>query len=343
MAAIVAGLLAACTPGVEDYPRELEEAICEWQHACHIYERKSDCRDALAIDSDPRFDYVQRAVEVGRIEYDGDAAADCFAAIRERNCENGDPAEEPACAAALRGRMGRNGPCIDSLECAEGGICGFDPGCSDQCCVGACRVRSGPLALGEACGGSIDCVAEGYCGPDGGGTLVCLPRVAVGADCSLGQQCEDSSVCDGAVCQALKVAEVDERCDGIVSCAEPARCTYEDDGQYCRVPPQLGAPCDPQGIACARFDTTCDEVSKLCVLLPGPGAGCEYQCAAYASCENLTSGGPNTCVRKAAAGEACGFKDDRYTECLGALQCDADQRCALPSVESAPTCTVPEA
>jgi hypothetical protein len=338
---VASGLLAACTPSFDDYPRELEEAICEWQHACHVYEKRRDCVEALAIDSDPRFDYLRTSVAAGRIEYDGDAAADCFDAIRERGCEVREPEEEPSCAAALRGRMGRNGPCMDSAECAEGGVCGFDPGCFEQCCVGACRVRPDPLAIGAPCGGGIACVEGAYCGVDPGGAQVCVPLVAVGGDCSLGQGCAESSVCDGAVCRKLELAQVGERCDGFVECAEPARCTYEGDrGQFCRIAPQLGAPCDPQGIGCARFDTTCDPVSKLCVLLPTPGAGCDYQCAEYAECRNLTSGGPSTCVHKAGAGDACGDAGDVYIDCLGALEC-ADGTCELPTVEPEPLCPVP--
>jgi hypothetical protein len=337
------GLLAACTPDVEDYPRELEQAICEWQHACHVYERRSDCADALAIDSDPSFDYVRSAVAAGRIEYDGEAAASCFDAIRERNCEVREPAEEPSCAAALRGRMGRNGPCMVSAECAEGGVCGFDPSCSEQCCVGACRVQADPLEIGAACGGSLGCVDEGYCGVDPGGAMVCLPRVAVGGDCSLGQSCAEAAVCEGVTCRAVKTVKEGAQCDDyLVNCESPARCVYEGDaGQYCRVAPQLGAPCDPNGIGCARFDTFCDEASKRCVLRPGPGAGCDYECADYASCENLTDGGPSTCVALAGEGEACGHNDKGvYIRCLGVLECEGDQ-CSMPVREPEAVCPVP--
>lgn len=346
MATVVAsGLLAACTPDLGDYPRELEEAICEWQQACHLYERRSDCVDALAIDRDPSFDYIRDAVAAGRIEFDGEAAKDCLDAIRARDCVDTDPQEEPACAAALRGRMGRNGPCMISAECADGGVCGFDPSCGEQCCVGACRVRADPLELGEACGGSIDCAEGGYCGLDPEGGQVCLARVKVGGDCSLGQGCAEGGVCDGAVCREQKVAGEGERCDGFAVCEEGARCVYADEGApRCRRPPQLGAPCDPQGIGCARFDTYCDEASGLCVLLPAPGAGCaDYRCANYATCQNLLVDGPSTCVARAGAGEACGASVGAggYVECLGELQCDGGT-CRLPEVDSGPTCPVPE-
>jgi hypothetical protein len=345
-AVMVGGLLAACTTTMEEYPRDLEEAICEWQHGCHLFERQRDCVAALAIDRDPAFDYLRIAVDAGRIEFDADAAERCFDAIRERGCEERYPDEEPACAAVLRGRMGRNGPCMASAECADDGICGFDPSCSEQCCVGACRVRADPLAIGEPCGGSISCVEEGYC-DFASATPLCVKRVEAGGDCSLGQACDESSGCDGATCRAYKDVEEGERCDGSYTrCVEPARCFYEaDDVERCRIAPQLGAPCDREGPSCARFDTHCDEVSKLCVLLPTPGAGCgDGQCAEYASCENLTGGGSSTCARKAAAGEVCGYieAEERYAECLGDLQCDETARCALPIFEQGELCPVPE-
>lgn len=346
MATVVAsGLLAACTPGLEDYPRELEEAICEWQQGCHLYERRSDCIDALAIDRDVKFDYLVEAVAAGRIEYDREAAADCFDAIRERDCVNTDPGEEPACKAALRGRMGRNGPCMLSAECAEGGVCGFDPSCSEQCCVGACRVRADPLELGEACGGSIECAEGGYCGFDPGGAQVCLARVKVGGDCSIGQTCAEGSDCDGAVCRATTVAKEGERCDGRAICEPSAYCVFEGgETPVCRIPPQLGAPCDPQGIGCARFDTVCDEASRLCVLLPVPGAGCpDYRCANYATCQNLIPDEPPTCVALGTAGSSCGPQGDEggYIDCLGDLEC-IDDTCVLPEVEPGSKCPVPE-
>ena len=60
----VAGLLA-CTPSIEDYGRELEEAICEWQHECHAFERVRDCVAAKVIDQDPQYDYLVRANAAG--------------------------------------------------------------------------------------------------------------------------------------------------------------------------------------------------------------------------------------------------------------------------------------
>lgn len=350
MAALVAsGLLAACgTTSVDEYPQALEEAVCEWQQACHIFERQDDCIDALAIDRDPRFEYLRSAIAAGRIEYDSGAAASCFDAIRERGCEDRYPEEEPACAAVLRGRMGRNGPCMDSAECAGDGVCGFDPNCAEQCCVGACRVRAEPLAVGEPCGGSIPCDDEGFCDFNvaPGTALVCAPRVEVGGDCSLGQGCVATGSCDGSTCRALKVAKVGESCGGDVTCADPALCNYDNDGsRRCLLAPQLGAPCEPNGRVCARFDTRCDEVSGLCTLLGAPGAGCDrVQCAEYAECERLgpSIDGPRTCGHKASAGEPCGsLEDGRYVECLGDLQCE-DGTCALPVSEQSADCPVPE-
>jgi hypothetical protein len=347
-ALMMSGLLAACTTTVDEYPRELEEAICDWQTSCHLFERSDDCIAALTIEHDPRFEYLRTAVDAGRIEFDSDAAARCFDAIRGRGCEDRYPEEEPACAGVLRGRMGRNGPCMDSTECAGDAICGFDPSCSEQCCVGACRVLAAPLALGEPCGGSsTPCVEEGFC-DNSSATPTCVARVKAGGDCSLGQSCDESSSCDGSKCRARKMVKAGERCDEPgVRCTEPAICVYEGgDASHCRIAPQLGAPCDPEGIACARFDTRCDEASKLCTLLPSAGAGCtNFDCAEYATCQSRDGGGgPFTCVHKASAGEPCGYDQasGRDMECLGDLQCDDRRSCALPEFEEIELCPVPK-
>ncbi|MBA3547507.1 MAG: hypothetical protein H0T76_13550 [Nannocystis sp.] len=237
---------------------------------------------------------------------------------------------------------------MDSVECADDGVCGFDPNCAEQCCVGACRVRAKPLAIGAPCGGSIPCDDEGYCDFNvaPGVAPVCAPRVEVGGGCSLGQGCVATGSCDGSTCRALKVAKVGEPCGDNVVCDDPAFCNYDSDGsRRCRLAPQLGAPCLDGGPSCARFDTRCDEVSGLCTLLGAPGAGCDNrQCAEYAECLQVTSSsdGTRACVHKASAGERCGwFEDERYVECLGDLQCE-DEKCALPVIEETAACPVPE-
>ena len=347
--------LLACTPSIEDYPRELEEAVCDWQHDCHAYERRSDCIAARTIDADPAYDYLLRAVAAGNLEYDREAAADCLDAIRGRGCEERDPEPEPVCERVFVGKVGRNAPCMSTAECAGNAVCGFDPTCTEMCCVGHCRVLPEPLAIGAACGGAIDCVPEAFCSFDPmTGNQACAARVKIGGDCSAGQVCVLDARCDGQRCREVPIAQPGEPCgDALVECAEGSDCILDvDRGRpFCVAPLELGAPCDPDGaVRCGRFDTYCDPASRLCTLLPGPGQGCsEGTCLPYATCEGDPSpadgsiGRDPTCVRKAGPGESCGFAgaDQPYVECLGDLQCVADT-CELREPVEGPDCPVPK-
>jgi hypothetical protein len=346
--------LLACTPAIEDYPRELEEAYCAWQHACHQYESVSGCVEANAIERDPEYTYLLAAHLAGNVEYDREAAARCLDAMRERSCEYG---AEPftGCDDVFRGRIGRNGPCMSAAECAGDAVCGFNPNCTDMCCVGACRVLRQPGEIGEPCSFSgAGCVPEAYCAfdPSTGTPTVCTARVEPGGSCSLGETCVEEASCDGDRCRKIELRGPGEDCSGdFVDCAAPGECRGSADGvPRCVAPPQLGAPCDDQ-IFCARFDTFCDPNSQLCTLLPGPGQGCgASECVAYAQCVSGVEGAVDgevagTCVARANEGEPCGFHDetgDGYIECRPPFQCDGDT-CKLPEFESSAVCPVPDA
>lgn len=340
--ATLTGLLA-CTPSIEDYPRELEEAFCTWQHECHAYERVRDCVDARAIDRDPQYDYLVRAAAAGSVAYDRDAAAECLDAIRERSCENNSP-EPEVCDRVFVGKVGRNAPCLSTAECAGNAVCGFDPTCTDQCCVGACRVFADPVEIGEPCSFSgVGCVPEAFCATDPMTFLptVCTALVKAGGDCSLGQACVAEANCDGSVCRKVKELAVGERCDvANTRCAEPSFCNYNSDTPRCKIEPTLGEPCEP-GDNCNRVDTYCDDASGLCTLLPAPGQGCadDYRCLPYATCQGGEfdgTGNVSSCVYLPAEGDSC----MEFGACLGDLTC-IDGRCTLPELETAPVCKVP--
>ena len=351
MLSLGAGLLA-CTPSIEDYPAELEEAFCAWQHACHQYERPGECIEANALESDPDYTYLAAAVVQGNVEYDRDAAAACLDAIRERSCTFEDDAKS-VCDGVFHGRIGRNGPCLSTAECAGNAVCGFEPNCADMCCVGACRVFADPVKIGEPCSfGGVGCEEDAFCANDPITFIptVCTARVEAGGDCSLGQPCVDTAACDGSECRKIELRAPGEQCSGeFIACEEPGVCSGFEGAEppVCVVAAELGAPCDFD-IPCIRFDTFCDENSKLCTLLPGPGQGCfQFSCLPYAECEsesNFDVDMANTgarCVARLGAGEACA-EDGSGVGCLGALDC-IDGTCALPVVEAGEVCAVPDA
>lgn len=360
---VAAALAAGCSPPtVGEYAEELELAYCEWETECHRFPGVTECQGARGLDQDPDFAYLIAAVKAGTAEYDGEAARDCLAAIRERGCEEAEPEPPAVCDDVFRGRIGRNGPCMSSLECAGDAVCGFDPSCADECCPGACRVLPDPLAEGEACGGTAPCEEGLYCAVDPMTfvSTVCTPRVKAGGSCLLGEACVADAYCEDttATCRELVDRAEGESCGRREErCVAPAECHYvqppgDEFGeaeQTCVVPGHLGAPCDPQDYStCARFDTYCDEGSRLCTLLPVPGSACASSgCAEYAYCETGPyvegqAAGPGTCKALAGAGERCGEVDGAYVQCLGDLWCDEDSRCSLQTTTPV-ECPVPGA
>ncbi len=337
--------LVGCNPSIDNYAAEYEEAFCEQQHACHQVERKGDCAERYDFESDPNLSYLRAAVAAGTIEYDAASAAACLDAIRGRACEYDEAQDQPeSCQQAFRGKIGRNGPCRISAECAGNAVCGFDPNCQDMCCEGACRVFADPLKIGEACGGSVACEDGSFCGydPETFLSTVCTALVKTGGSCQEGQQCAPDNVCDGSKCRALELRGPGESCEGeFVDCEAPAECRSVSGtaGVVCVVEGQLGAPCGDVG--CARYDTYCDAVSKLCTLLPGPGQDCAgTSCLPYAQCDGDAT--TTTCVPRPGAGEPCGYKDDRYIECLAPLMC-LDDVCGRGPVDPKASCPVPGA
>ena len=230
--------------------------------------------------------------EVGRIGYDKKAAATCLAYVRGRTCEHpqlhADSDEEiagkAACAAVFKGRMGRNGPCLAASECAGLAVCGFDPTCTDSCCVGACRVLAPPPAVGEACSGN--CEAGSYCDfdPNTGNFTTCKQAPGLGKPCPRGT-CSGDAVCDYTGDSPLCVPPkpVGQRCYGDDECAQPGVCRYDPQvgDSTCFKPSDEGGPCryESGGQQCLRFDNACTP-GNVCAPLPGKGESCQgIQCA----------------------------------------------------------------
>ena len=305
------------------------------------------------VADDPKFEYLRRAAAAGHVEYDRAAAAACLDAIRGRACEYDEEAEPEACAGVFRGLIGRNGPCMDAAECAGEAVCGFDPGCPrDSCCVGACRVLPSPLEVGAGCSfGGVRCVADAYCGSDPmtGQATVCTAVAKVGGVCAEDRGCVEEARCEGSRCVAL--LDPGESCEGMrdEACAGDGVCrSRNDESVVCVVEAELGAPCY-EDIGCARFDSYCDEGSRLCTLLPGPGQACASgRCLPYAYCREGEQG--ETCMPRAEEGEACGIVKvggaagrEFYVTCVESLEC-VDDVCepTMSSVTPAMRCPVPE-
>jgi hypothetical protein len=120
----------------------------------------------------------------GRVEYDGDAAADCVAAIEGLTCAQYStddiPTSETGCRPYLIPKVDEGGECAEDFECTT-------HNCVDMVCM--------PMpAEGDAC---MDNCPDGlYCGFDLDVNMdVCQPLKADGAACDLDRECA-SEDCD---------------------------------------------------------------------------------------------------------------------------------------------------
>lgn len=356
-----------------------EQSYCGWAARCGGVPDEETCREVLHFDelfrtgllasgefvgygAGASVKYLLESFEAGQIEFDAEAATACLTWVEARGC--GRPgtfvpdaealAGQAACAGALRGTMVNYGPCVLSIECAreedEVAVCGFDPNCTDMCCVGSCRVtRPQAVPLGASCAGGIPCAEGSYCAfdPMTGTPTVCTAQVGAGAPCSFGNECGGGTWCDynnGApVCTPPLKVGADCSSGGI--CSAGSFCAY--DGNILRCTPYGGPGALCQGLAtCAQLDNYCNVDGRCASRLP-VGANCFYDdaaCAFGSYCEY----GTERCETAGGEGEACGsgMTGGYYVSrpCVGDLVCDggelATSRCGVPAVTS--VCPVPE-
>lgn len=352
---------------LEEFFAQAEEAHCAWQVSCHGYGTEARCKSvthyeegvsigALAgVGSSDRVtpDYVAKAVEVGRIEYDAEAAAACLNYAAGRTCDrwqyhewtDEELAGQTACLAVFTGRMGKNGPCASALECADGAVCGFDPTCTDMCCAGACRVLAAPIAVGQPCGlnPNVDCVEGSSCAFDPNAAMqVCTPLAGLGASCEFAQ-CVAEATCtyDGESFACAPRKGEGDGCEYYLDCEDGLECVLDIDFQSgeCVRPAEEGEGCVVAvngETTCRRFDNYCDPGAKKCVTLPGQGEPCQnVGCRGDFFCTQVDY----TCSPVADEGEPCDYYDFEYVPCSGDHSCSYENdtpKCVAPSGDHCP-------
>ncbi|MCY1060258.1 hypothetical protein [Nannocystis sp. SCPEA4] len=347
-----------------------EAAYCGWATRCGAFAAEEDCRAAEFFDSiypsnllaEARFDdgvsgqiveYLLASHAAGRLEFDAEAAVACLAYVEARGCarpgtyvpDEAEAAGRAACAAVIRGTMVKNGPCLLSAECAPQDdatvVCGFDPTCSDVCCVGGCRVL-GSVPVGTPCNFATRCESGSFCAsdPNTGFPTVCTAQQPVGGSCLNQIDCDASGFCVDGKCKAL--AGEGERCGdwGQGGCQPGLFCAAPGDDMEgrCYAYNELGGACPGQWYedGCSEYGVYCDWNSSQCVGPVGPGESCsERPCGLTSTCDWQT----NTCLPLSLENEPCG--DSR--RCAGALQCDgwdpSTARCRAPVIDG--VCAVP--
>lgn len=291
--------------GASNLRRQELLARCDFLVRCGFAPDHDSCRAAAG----PDWGLVQAlgVSNLGRVEYDAEAAQIYIDTLSERSCE---ATEESAREIAnlredmLVGKVDVGEGCFASEECVGDAVCDLWACPGDQvCCTGRCVARR-ILGVGSECPLAdtpelyySQCAEESFCRPppdDGSGEPpvagVCAPRVDNGQPCIVNGECLDGQRCDiGGTNACYKLSAAGEPCNPLLT----------------------------QG-ACIDFDRVCDPASSTCIPKPGPGAPClSDQCIGFAVCLD------GNCVARPRWGEPC----DGSVPCLGDLFCNADGWC----------------
>lgn len=281
---------------VDDFERELLDAVCTFAVACEEMPDRATCLAAKPLLNFDAFATLEVDVAAGTATYDGQAARACIDAFKRfascKATQIGDPQLAVAvCGRVFLGMVPPGGACFFNEECADRGICARIDCTAQGCCAGTCVARPAPIPAGGYCSNSVpyeECVEGTVCS---NASHTCEVPVAPGA------RCTESDIC-----------VVPYECRNIDSATLVGTCTP---------PPDRGQPCGTAGIsyACNDERDTCDDVAHVCKARIPAGGACTFRCAYYAECDGTT------CVQRPGLGATC---DPTVPEgdCLGNLDCD---------------------
>jgi hypothetical protein len=287
-------------PGVPvgDLKARLRDALCGLEVRCGRYPDKNTCAGAVYAE-------LQLFADLGsgKIQYDGQAAADCLNAYAQVGCNLSDQANTTgvptqACQAALTGTVADGGACLINEECVSRS-CNLTTCGGAMCCAGVCQTK---LAVGEDCTarGSV-CVDDAFCKRTTmPATGICTTKLAAGQACGASDTCAPGLACN----------------------TDPAT-----GSGTCGGAPAEGEAC-PAGVCDASGDL-CDPTTKTCVARIAVGGDCvSIGCVSWARCDATAM----KCVARAPAGGACGTSVD----CIDSLPCTNGVCVSRPDVPACP-------
>ena len=259
------------------------------------------------------FSLVQQKITAGTIAYDGTKAQACLDAIAGLSCDGLLQRDQPACLAALDGKVALGGNCDLSEECKGSAICKSTSGT----CPGQCAPL---LTAGQQCSQDSDCDSGLQCSSV---TQLCVKPAAQGAACEYGappcgpgllclgkdDTAKTSGVCYNAI--AALSADVGATCD-------PTAGTLCKSGQSCIID---------------SYDATLAKLNWKCVQAGSYGAdqACKpgFPDASASGYYCLTGTGAaalnGTCTAVPDAKQTCGTGIG--AQCKTGAVCDASGHC----------------
>jgi hypothetical protein len=319
-------LVAGCGGGsvaLDDHASAVRGAYCSHLVSCGEMESVETC-----LKANTGFDFrlggldlrlsasLAAAIDMSKVDYDGDNAKRCLDALGRRGC---DPTTEAArtvpdaCFQIFNGLLHADEACARGDECISR-QCDV-PDCPDACCMGVCVGDDAPgrAQLDESC--EVAACANGlFCDK---GTATCVALKGQGgfcvsiAECRFGLYCNQSGECtgnlpmlgqsctgpcrdEGTQCSTtsrtcVKVALVGEPCDMSSDCSPFYRC---DATKHCIAGIAIGDPCTASQ-RCADAGAFCDvapgDLLGTCALTKPEGEQCQGDQACQSrTCDQAT-------------------------------------------------------
>ena len=345
---------AASGPKLDEVPSMLSDAICNAYLDCLgpglpkglTVDACIDTNSAGIEDGD--FQFIQAAVDAGRVVYNAGRVGKCIADIGAADCTAlGNNRLPDSCKEAVKGTLAEGDDCALNAECAGDAYCkqnsqcpgtctalgaaGDDCQSDDECrdglvcgITGTCTMTAGE---GDPCGGSAaECSLGLFCaGADESmnisGTCATADTVFAineGDECSLtgGMLCKDNLSCAVTVTGTGQNTMVAWACEGDVEADADCKLAVPDQcpvGQYCDV--------NPSGVT-PRFAGTCKD-------LPRAGQACSVWQGLCA--EGSTCNSQGTCHAVNRIGGECSEDIECASETCNSGVCSAPATCDLGS------------
>jgi hypothetical protein len=335
---------------IDDFLRAYTDGACQLLLRCYAAAATAlppDCTTFLEVRlREQGFGHIEAAVGEGRVDYHGEAVAQCIEGVSTASC---DAVLLPYCSSVFVGAKKTGEACTLDFECV-------DQQCVvDGACPGACAA---PGTLGAACTTENRCQPELSClTDDDTGAGKCVKTAAKGETCSKSVPCrgytfcagrdpevpEDTGVCidraglytakQGEPCEAIRepMCEAGLVCTtrveaGITvgSCqprvASGSACTFSTpdacpDQEYCRITSETGVK----------------PATGSCKPRPGLGEECRYGSFYVAPCgeDQFCNLDTTLCAESKHLDEPCSIDDECYSnrcsvagKCVALLECE---------------------
>ena len=283
---------------------------------------------------------IKKAIDEGRVKYDGKKAQACFDAWAAQGCDIFSSRAPEICDQTLEGTVAEGGDCTLNMECAGPLFCRVD-----TACPGKCTAR---MPGGSNCKDSDEC-QDGFTCDD---TLKkCVVPAKKGEacqtgkpDCILGLFCQGATDTESGACK--EISEVLVNNDGDACgfetaswCKDGLSCVVESwtqDGAQAKCKPKVNAG-DTCGIGLPNQcppDYQCDANPAggtwegKCAPMPTDGEPCLtveglQQCANYHVCDTATK----NCKAVQRLDGACSADNQCYSENCAGGKCAATDAC----------------